>query len=70
MDNLPAVVSMNYLLSGEYRTGFGGIMLDFQEELEKFKPSREVGDMEDVIIGNDAVDITDILLEMIKEDKK
>ena len=44
-------------------------MLDFQEELEKFKPSREVGDLEDVIIGSDAVDITDILLEMIKEDK-
>ncbi len=45
-------------------------MLDFQEELEKFKPSREVGDIEDVIISDDAVDVADILLEMIKEEKK
>lgn len=45
-------------------------MLDFQEELEKFKPSREVGDMEDVIIGSDTVDVADIIMEIIKEDKR
>lgn len=49
---------------------YGGIMLDFQEELEKFKPSREVGDMEDVIIGSDTVDVADIIMEIIKEDNR
>ncbi len=44
-------------------------MLDFQEELEKFKPSREVGDMEDVIISSGTVDISDIIQEINKEDK-
>ena len=42
-------------------------MIDFQEELEKFQPSREVGDMEDVMVSEEATDITEIILEMTEK---
>lgn len=44
-------------------------MIDFEEELKKFKPSLEVEEAEEAIYNHDLTDMTDILLEMIKEVK-
>ncbi|NMB44105.1 MAG: hypothetical protein GX995_08245 [Clostridiales bacterium] len=44
-------------------------MLNFEEELEKFKPSLEIEEAEDVITRNDLTDITDIIKDLIKEKK-
>ena len=42
-------------------------MIDFDEEIKKFKPSLEVEDAEDAIYNNDVPDITD-LINKIAED--
>ncbi len=42
-------------------------MINFEEELKKFQPSLEVEDAEDAIYNHDLTDMTDILLEMMKE---
>ncbi len=42
-------------------------MIDFDEELKKFQPSLEVEEAEDAIYGRDLTDMTDILLEMMRE---
>ena len=42
-------------------------MLDFEEELKKFKPSLEVEEAEEAIYNQDLTDMTDILREMMKE---
>ena len=42
-------------------------MIDFDEEIKKFKPSLEVEEAEDAIYSRDLSDMTDILLEMMKE---
>lgn len=44
-------------------------MLDFDEELKKFKPSVEVEQIEDTIYQEDLSDMTDILREMMKQTK-
>ena len=36
-------------------------MIDFDEEIKKFKPSLEVEDAEDAIYNNDVPDITDLI---------
>jgi hypothetical protein len=41
-------------------------MINFDEELEKFEPSPEIEQAEDVIKNNDLTDITDILKELLK----
>ena len=41
-------------------------MIDFEEELKKFKPSLEVEEAEDAIYNRALTDMTDILLEMMK----
>jgi len=41
-------------------------MLNFEEELKKFQPSLEIDDAEDAIYNNTVSDITDILLEALK----
>lgn len=48
------------------------MMINFDEEIQKFQPSLEIEQAEDVINNNDLTDITDILKELIKEknDKK
>lgn len=57
----------------EYRNGYrsraiGGLeMINFEEELKKFQPSLEVEEAEDAIYNRDLTDMTDILLEMMKE---
>lgn len=42
-------------------------MINFEEELKKFKPSLEVEEAEDEIYKRDMTDMTDILLEMMRE---
>lgn len=36
-------------------------MIDFDEEIKKFKPSLEVGDVEEAIYNNELQDIIDIM---------
>lgn len=42
-------------------------MLDFDEELSRFKPSLEVGDVEDAIKKEDLTDMTDLMVELLKD---
>lgn len=44
-------------------------MLDFEEELKKFKPSLEIEDIEDAVYQEDLTDMTDILREMMQQTK-
>ena len=42
-------------------------MLDYEEELKKFKPSLEVDDIEEAVYQEDLSDMTDILREMLSQ---
>lgn len=42
-------------------------MINFEEELKKFKPSLEVEEVEDAIYDRDLIDMTDIMQEILKE---
>lgn len=42
-------------------------MINFDEEIEKFQPSLEIEQAEDVINNNDLTDISDILKDLLKE---
>ena len=42
-------------------------MIDFEEELKKFQPSLEVEEAEEAIYNQDLTDMTDIMMELIKE---
>lgn len=44
-------------------------MIDYEEELKKFHPSLDVSEAEDTIYKRDFTDITDILKEMLQEEK-
>lgn len=44
-------------------------MINFDDEIEKFQPSPEIEQAEDVIKNNDLTDITDILKELLKSNK-
>ena len=44
-------------------------MIDFEQELEKFKPSLEVDQAEEAIYKNDLSDVTDIVKDLIEEIK-
>lgn len=44
-------------------------MIQFEEELKKFKPCLEIEDAEEAIYAYETKDIVDILGEMIKEIK-
>ena len=45
-------------------------MIDFEEELKKFKPSLEVEEAEEAIYNQDLTDMTDILREKMKEARR
>ena len=45
-------------------------MINFEEEIKKFHPSLEIDEAEDAIYNNNVTDITDILLEMMKETRE
>ncbi len=42
-------------------------MINFDEELKKFKPSLDVDDAEGAIYSRDLTDVIDILKEMLQE---
>ncbi len=42
-------------------------MLNFEEELKKFKPSLEIDKAEDAIYQNDLRDVMDLIEEIAKE---
>lgn len=44
-------------------------MLNFEEELKKFRPSLEVEDIEDAVYREDLTDMTDILREVLEQSK-
>ena len=44
-------------------------MINYEEELKKFHPSMDVNEAEDAIYSRDLTDVTDILKEMIQDEK-
>ena len=44
-------------------------MLDFEEELKKFKPSLEVEEIEDAVYEEDLSDVTDLLRQIMDQKK-
>ena len=44
-------------------------MLDYEEEIKKFKPSREVEEIEDAVYQEDLTDMTDLLKQVMDQKK-
>lgn len=44
-------------------------MLDYEEELKKFKPSLEVDDIENAVYQEDLTDMTDLLKQVMDQNK-
>ena len=44
-------------------------MLDFEEELKKFKPRLEVEEIEDAVYQEDLSDVTDLLKQIMDQKK-
>jgi len=42
-------------------------MINFEEEIQKFVPSPEVDEAEDVINGKELTDVTDIIQSIMKQ---
>ena len=45
-------------------------MINYEEGLKKFHPSLDVNEAEDAIYNRDFTDVTDILKELINDEKK
>lgn len=45
-------------------------MLNFEEELKKFRPSLEVEDIEKAVYKEDLADVSEILKEMMEKSKQ
>lgn len=45
-------------------------MIDFEEELSRFKPSLEIEQVEDAIVSSDLTDMADIMMELVKGRKE
>lgn len=45
-------------------------MINFEEEIERFKPSLEVEAVSETIVKTDLTDMTDIMMEIMKELKE
>jgi len=45
-------------------------MIDFEEEIKKFHPVHEIGEVEELVYDKELTDMTDILKEMLKDRKK
>ncbi|MCD8221313.1 MAG: hypothetical protein LUD07_03780 [Clostridiales bacterium] len=41
-------------------------MIDFEEELKRFRPSTEIGDVEKVIGTEDLTDMSDLMMQLMK----
>lgn len=48
----------------------GAHMINFEEELAKFKPSREVDEVEQILRNQTVSDIADLLAEVMEEKRK
>lgn len=48
----------------------GGTMIDFEEEIQRFKPSLDVEEIEDAILKTDLTDMNDIMTRLIDEATK
>ncbi|MBQ6361624.1 MAG: hypothetical protein IKF16_03725 [Lachnospiraceae bacterium] len=46
------------------------MVINFEEELAKFRPSKEVEEAEDAIVNMNLKDMTDIMLEILKEKER
>lgn len=44
-------------------------MLNYEEELKKFKPSLEVEDIEDAVYQEDLSDVTELLKQVMEQKK-
>ena len=44
-------------------------MLNFEEELKNFKPSKEIEEAEVAIYDRDLTDVTDIIAELLRDQK-
>ena len=42
-------------------------MLNFEDELKKFSPSMEIEEVEDAVRGHELTDMTDIMVEMLRQ---
>lgn len=42
-------------------------MINFEEELAKYKPSKEIESLEDEILRRDLTDMTDIMLQLLQQ---
>lgn len=45
-------------------------MINFEEEIKRFRPSLEVEAVSEAIVKSDLTDMSDIMLELMKEIKK
>ena len=45
-------------------------MINFEEELKKFKPSLEIEDAEDIIYNQDLDAMSDVLIKLLKDAKQ
>ena len=45
-------------------------MIDFEEEIKKFKPCLEVEDAEDAIQNNNVPDVTDLINKILEDARK
>lgn len=46
------------------------MIINFEEELNYFKPSMEVDSVEDAIVRSDLTDMTDVMMQLLKESIK
>lgn len=58
--------SAYYEVAGNSKAG-GRHMLNFEEELKKFKPCLEVENIEEAVYQEDLTDMTDILKEVMQQ---
>ena len=58
-------------LAGKVKAIKGGIkMINFEEEIQRFKPSLEVEAVSDAIVKSDLTDMADIMMDIMKDIKK
>ncbi|WP_294150141.1 hypothetical protein [uncultured Clostridium sp.] len=46
------------------------LTIDFDDEIERFKPSLEVEDIGEAIVKSDLTDMSDIMIELLKRMKE
>ena len=46
------------------------LAIDFDSEIERFKPSLEVEDIGEAIVKSDLTDMSDIMIELLKRTKE